>query len=100
MRCYSAPSDCKQSPNITRHHNFQELKRKREEDPTEKSNPKLLKVIPWSQPTSLLEAEYNLSRLRFTEAVGMRYNYFVGESKEHGCMKERDREMEECFSGL
>lgn len=30
----------------------------------------------------------------------MRYNYFVGESKEHGSEKERDGEMVECFLGL
>lgn len=49
---------------------------------------------PPSQPTSLLEADYDLSKLRFKAAVGMRYNYFVGESREHGSEKERDRERE------
>lgn len=48
------------------------------------------KPPPRSQLTPPLEAEYNLSRLRFKVADGMRYNYFVGESKEHGSEKERD----------
>lgn len=60
--------------------------------PTMKRIPESSSASPRSQPTFLLEAEYNLSRLRFKVPIGMRYNYFAGESKEHGSKKERDRE--------